>query len=221
MQAKDIAVLEKLRFAGSYFKAICPGPFTRCFAPPDHDTHTKSAAITGHDLPDFSVAPQAKGFALEHRAKPEVCRHGRGFEPGLLPGTVFEVCYVVRNAAHGSHDESPRKFGGCSGRANSLRDNHATLSTGSHINVCAYSPVTTDLVIDVTVKDRGDYRISLDYMVPCALWRPIHRATLDGGSLLFECEAAVWQATGEDWREVALSFSTARPTQRSLTLTPD
>jgi uncharacterized protein (TIGR02231 family) len=73
----------------------------------------------------------------------------------------------------------------------------------------------TAIVLDITVKDPGEYRIALDYMVPCALWRPIHRATLDAGSILFECEAAVWQATGEDWRDVALSFSTARPTQRA------
>ena len=53
------------------------------------------------------------------------------------------------------------------------------------------------------------------YLVPCARWRPAHRATLAGTRLRFACEAAVWQATGEDWSDVELSFSTARPTQRS------
>jgi uncharacterized protein (TIGR02231 family) len=57
--------------------------------------------------------------------------------------------------------------------------------------------------------------LSVDYMTPCALWRPIHRATLRGGSTRFECDGAVWQATGEDWTDVELLFSTARPTQRA------
>jgi len=75
--------------------------------------------------------------------------------------------------------------------------------------------LAAELRIDVTSKDGGDHQIEVEYTVPCALWRPIHRATLRGDSALFECEAAVWQATGEDWTDVELRFSTARPTQQS------
>lgn len=72
-----------------------------------------------------------------------------------------------------------------------------------------------DVEIEVTVEKAGEHVITVDYMVPCALWRPIHRATLGEKTVKVECEAAVWQATGEDWSEVQLSFSTARSTQRS------
>ena len=72
-----------------------------------------------------------------------------------------------------------------------------------------------ELRIDVTAADSGEYSLEVEYTVPCALWRPIHRATLRDGGALFECEAAVWQATGEDWTDVELQFSTARPTQQS------
>ncbi|NVB37463.1 mucoidy inhibitor MuiA family protein [Pseudenhygromyxa sp. WMMC2535] len=64
-------------------------------------------------------------------------------------------------------------------------------------------------------------RLRVDYLVPGAMWRPWHRARLiesegegqgdDQASVALRCDAAVWQATGEDWSEVALRFSTERP----------
>ena len=75
--------------------------------------------------------------------------------------------------------------------------------------------LAAELLIDVTSRDGGECQVEVEYTVPCALWRPIHRATLREGSVLFECEAAVWQSTGEDWTDVELQFSTARPTQQS------
>lgn len=77
------------------------------------------------------------------------------------------------------------------------------------------TPFETRLEIELRVTAAGPVRLELDYMVPCAMWRPVHRAALQGGQVRFECEGAVWQATGEDWEEVELSFSTARPTRRS------
>ncbi len=61
--------------------------------------------------------------------------------------------------------------------------------------------------------------LSVDYLVPGALWRPWHTARLieAEGKLEFTCAGAVWQNTGEDWREVQLIFSTERP---SLGVTP-
>jgi uncharacterized protein (TIGR02231 family) len=73
----------------------------------------------------------------------------------------------------------------------------------------------TTIEVEVVTDRACRPTITIDYMVPCALWRPIHRATLLGGTARFECEAAVWQATGEDWDDVELLFSTARPTQRA------
>ncbi|MFO7564730.1 MAG: mucoidy inhibitor MuiA family protein [Enhygromyxa sp.] len=57
--------------------------------------------------------------------------------------------------------------------------------------------------------------LAIDYLVPGALWRPWHTARLiEAGAsarLEFTCEGAVWQNTGEDWREAQLIFSTDRP----------
>lgn len=62
----------------------------------------------------------------------------------------------------------------------------------------------------------GTASLRVTYLVPCAVWRPAYRATLapgEGGeSVTLECEGVVWQRTEEDWTDVELLFSTARPT---------
>ena len=75
--------------------------------------------------------------------------------------------------------------------------------------------LTSDLLLDVTVTAAGPCSFEVLYVVPCAQWRPVHRATLLGETVRLESEGAVWQATGEDWTDVQLRFSTARSTQRS------
>lgn len=64
----------------------------------------------------------------------------------------------------------------------------------------------------------GVAQIELVYRTPCALWRPEHLCRLstapDGStSLQITTFATAWQCTGEEWRDVALRFSTARPAQ--------
>ena len=62
----------------------------------------------------------------------------------------------------------------------------------------------------------GTVWLRVTYLVPCAVWRPAYRATLapgeQGETVTLECEAVVWQHTEEDWKDVELLFSTARPT---------
>ncbi len=64
--------------------------------------------------------------------------------------------------------------------------------------------------IDLDAPAAGSAALVLEYVVPNALWRPFHVAQLVGGALRFTCQAAVWQNTGEDWRDAQLVFSTAR-----------
>jgi uncharacterized protein (TIGR02231 family) len=69
--------------------------------------------------------------------------------------------------------------------------------------------------------DARAVRLRVDYLVPGALWRPWHRARLieeaGGARIELRSEGCVWQATGEDWNDVQLVFSTERP---SLGLVP-
>jgi uncharacterized protein (TIGR02231 family) len=55
----------------------------------------------------------------------------------------------------------------------------------------------------------------LRYVLPCALWRPVHRAELHDDTVRWEVQAAAWNATGEDWEGVELVCSTARPGERA------
>ncbi|QNP61632.1 mucoidy inhibitor MuiA family protein [Streptomyces genisteinicus] len=69
--------------------------------------------------------------------------------------------------------------------------------------------------VELTVESAaaGQAVLRLRHLTPCALWRPAYRAVLDGGSLSLETDAMVWQRTGEDWRDVRLTLSTARSAQ--------
>lgn len=55
--------------------------------------------------------------------------------------------------------------------------------------------------------------LQLEYVVANAGWRPEYdlRAAKDARSVELGVRASVWQATGEDWGDVELSLSTARP----------
>lgn len=61
--------------------------------------------------------------------------------------------------------------------------------------------ILTDATVDIEIR----------YLLPCALWRPAHLARLDGQNVLLETFAVAWNASGEDWTDVPIAFSTARP----------
>lgn len=75
--------------------------------------------------------------------------------------------------------------------------------------------VAIELVVEAV--ESGNIPVKVGYITPCAVWRPAYRASLlaapDGTeSVHMECEAFVWQNTGEPWNDVELFLSTARPT---------
>jgi uncharacterized protein (TIGR02231 family) len=69
------------------------------------------------------------------------------------------------------------------------------------------------LVIDVIADQAADIVLTVGYVVPGAAWRPYHRAVLSRseGRVEWQTTACVWQATGEDWTDAALTFSLERP----------
>lgn len=73
------------------------------------------------------------------------------------------------------------------------------------------------VVVRLHADSAGPFRIRT--VVPCALWRPLHRAVLRTGdgqpTVEWEVRAACWNATGEDWENVELVCSTARPGERA------
>jgi uncharacterized protein (TIGR02231 family) len=68
------------------------------------------------------------------------------------------------------------------------------------------------LELGVFAEEPGELHVR--YVVPCAVWRPAHRAELLSGTptrVRWELRAVCWNATGEDWDGVELVCSTARP----------
>jgi len=68
------------------------------------------------------------------------------------------------------------------------------------------------LVIDVLAEAATDLALTISYVVPGAAWRPYHRAVLAraAGRVDWTTTACVWQATGEDWTDVEITFSLER-----------
>ena len=67
-----------------------------------------------------------------------------------------------------------------------------------------------DLVLQVSTAG-GATALDVSYVIPCGLWRPAHEAKLHNGTVTVTSFGTVWQRTGEDWDDVALTLSTARP----------
>ncbi len=69
------------------------------------------------------------------------------------------------------------------------------------------------LIVDLVAEAPSDVVLTIGYVVPGAAWRPYHRAVLDVAAMTVEWQttACVWQATGEDWVDAALTFSLERP----------
>ncbi len=66
--------------------------------------------------------------------------------------------------------------------------------------------------IRVDAEAAGEATLTIEYVVPAACWRPHHRAVMTPrGAIAWSMDASVWQNTGEDWDDVALAFSTERP----------
>lgn len=72
---------------------------------------------------------------------------------------------------------------------------------------------STTVTVELESVAAGEGEVALSYQLPGASWRPLYDARLDSASGRFELTqlAEVRQATGEDWSDVELVLSTARP----------
>jgi uncharacterized protein (TIGR02231 family) len=69
------------------------------------------------------------------------------------------------------------------------------------------------LIVDLIADAAVEATLAIHYIVPGAAWRPYHRAVLsrEQGRVEWQTSACVWQATGEDWTDAALTCSLERP----------
>ncbi len=73
--------------------------------------------------------------------------------------------------------------------------------------------VKRSIVVDLKVLTPGVLNLDVTYLVRGASWRPIYdaRANFEKSEVEFISYAIIKQATGEDWPDVEISLSTARP----------
>ena len=69
-------------------------------------------------------------------------------------------------------------------------------------------------IVALAVHQDSDISVDLSYLVANATWQPRYsiRAAADGSGVTIEYNAFVSQRTGEDWYDVEMTLSTARPT---------
>lgn len=72
---------------------------------------------------------------------------------------------------------------------------------------------TKTVAVEVEADRAGSFEVALSYAVASAGWQPIWDARLvpDASTMELTFLGSVWQRSGEDWNEVALSVSTAQP----------
>ncbi len=76
-------------------------------------------------------------------------------------------------------------------------------------------------VVEVTLPTAGDFTLELSYVLAGAWWTPQYDVRVDTEQRQVELtyQGMVTQNTGEDWKQVGLSLSTARPS--SVTRVPE
>lgn len=75
------------------------------------------------------------------------------------------------------------------------------------------TPDRYQVSVPIEVEEPGELEVELSYVCREATWKPLYDLRFDesGPSLLLSLLAEVSQRTGEDWSEIQLTLSTARP----------
>jgi len=82
-------------------------------------------------------------------------------------------------------------------------------------DIGAFSNRQTQVLLVLDVKTNSAHTLTMTYAMPGAFWRPSYDLffNADDKSVELKASAQVTQATGEDWNNAALSFSTSMPDQ--------
>lgn len=81
-----------------------------------------------------------------------------------------------------------------------------------------HSKESLNVVVEVEVDGAGEFELEISYVVNCAAWKPVYDLRVDSKNNIVHLTylAEVKQTTGEDWLDVPLILSTAKPGLGSL-----
>lgn len=91
-------------------------------------------------------------------------------------------------------------------RLNALQSRLHKLSAGARLT-------KKDVSVSFTVKKEGSLALSLSYMMMGASWHPLYdiRVSPENKEVEFTYYGVIYQNTGEDWKNVKITLSTAQP----------
>ena len=136
---------------------------------------------------------------------------GPALQAGEDPASWVEAIERLQQASHRWEIEGAE----AAHATQQAQAEHSRLQVRLHQARSGKSVEEATLILQVHARTAGFIRVRS--VVPCGLWRPTHRAVLDevGHTVAWEVRAACWNATGEDWNDVELVCSTARPGQHA------
>ncbi len=75
------------------------------------------------------------------------------------------------------------------------------------------STTTRTVQVDLSLQESGSIQVELEYVIPGAFWAPLYDVRIEASNDSVEVVyyAEVSQTTGEDWTDVEMVLSTARP----------
>ena len=104
--------------------------------------------------------------------------------------------------------------------ANILESSKAELQTlkRRRENIASDNSIQRNAVVDIAVLGNSLVTVDLTYLVHNASWSPTYaiRASKDSNDIQIDYDAEIFQRTGEDWKDVSITLSTAQP-QNSMT----
>ncbi len=73
--------------------------------------------------------------------------------------------------------------------------------------------IRNQIQVKVKVQEAGDFNFSIGYLIHNAFWHPMYDARVDTAEkkVILRCYGTVVQKTGENWENVRVILSTARP----------
>jgi len=136
-------------------------------------------------------------------------------DPETLRAMVAMIGDETLTALNAAHDATRR----AADADRALKDQRAELKRARQA-LAALVPeaeARAMLAVAVSAEAPAQGRLIVTYTIDEAGWQPVYDLRLDraGGRLEIERGALVSQATGENWRDVALRMSTSRPSQRT------
>ena len=157
----------------------------------------------------IAAADTGKTFLKSLAQNPAPSSQGNNNVKGLAPSTWQDAWHTIQNGMNELGREAIEKqikLRSIDNEINALNSKLKSISTGKK----SFKQVR----VNVEANKNTQARLTLQYQIRGASWKPLYEARLNSTdqSVSIVQYGDISQKTGEDWTNVALTLSTARPT---------